>query len=300
MIGDNPIGILFEIEKPDDGVNGIKSRRLKFYTANGAHKLNFEYYLPVSAEQGLKYPLDLMFMPKQNVEKVSKEVFKNFIKEAEMTIHSDYPHTKDVISSYIDNVPDFEKDSNIQIIKGGKDDLDYVYDFLDDHFDKSFIIPKSIFEKRLSESGYELILAKNNYNALVGYAFVYYSKIKKFLYLDYFAILPFFRNQGYGKMFLNELLRNGNRIAKYGMFSEVPLDVEPYVEKLINDCGGKYYDIKYSLPNGNDKVELRPVIYPNQYFNTLSFDDIKGIYKDAILNLHSDILNKKNINEYIL
>lgn len=297
--GENPIGILFEIEKPDDGGTGTKSKRLKFYMSNGAHKLNFDYYLPVPVEQGTKYPLDLMFIPKPNVEKVSKETLKEFIIQAETTIHSDYSHTKDVIASYIDSVPDFEKNSNIHVIKGSKVDLDYVYDFLDEHFDSSFIIPKSVFEKRISESGYELVLAKNNYNVLVGYAFVYRSKDKKFLYLDYFAILPFFRQQGYGTLFLNELLKNGNRIAEYGIFSEVPCIIEPYVEKLIKKCGGKLYDIKYSLPVGKGKVELRSVVYPKPNFEELNSNDIKDIYKEVLLNLHGDTINENNLKDCI-
>ena len=297
--GDNPIGILFEIEKPDDGGTGVKSKRLKFYTTNGAHKLNFDYFLPVPVEQGTKYPLDLMFMPKPDVERVPKETLKEFIKKAEMTIHSDYPHTKDVIASYIDNVPDFEENSNIHIIKGAREDLDYVYDFLDEHFDNSFIIPKSVFEKRMSERGYELVLAKNNYNVLVGYAFVYRSKDKKYLYLDYFAIIPFFRHQGYGTLFLNELLKIGNRISEYGLFSEVPAVVESYVERLIKKCGGKYYDIKYFLPVGKNKVELQSVVYPKQNFESINRNEISAIYKDMLMNLHNDVIDEKNINECI-
>ena len=297
--GNNPIGILFEIEKPDDGGTGIKSKRLKFYTTNGAHKLNFDYYLPIPVEQGTKFPLDLMFIPKPNVEKVSKEVLKEFIIKAETTIHSDYQHTKDVIASYIDYVPDFEKNSNIHIIKGSKADLDYVYDFIDEHFDHSFIIPKSVFANRMSESGYELVLAKNNYNVLVGYAFVYRSKDKKYFFLDYFAIIPFFRQQGYGTLFLNELIKNGNRIAEYGFFSEVPNVLEPYVEKLIKKCGGILYDIKYFMTTGKDKVGLQSVVYPNKNFEKLSANEIKEIYREVLLDLHSDILNEKNIKEII-
>ena len=278
----------------------MRRRKLDFYLANGARKLNFDYYLPVPIDQGGKHALDLMYIPHPNVEKVPKEIFKDFLEKAEMTIHSDYEHTKEIISSYIDNVPDYEEVSQVHIKKGEISDLDYVYQFFSEHFDDALIIPKGVFATRLNEGNYELVLAKDDEDEIIAYAFVYLAKDKKYMYLDYFEVLPFFRHQGYGKTFLKELVKNANEKTEYGLFSEIPMEVEPYVERLILHSGGKFLNIKYFLPSGKNKIELRAVSYKNENAEKLNTNDIKNIYKDMLLNLHKDIINKTNVNNFIV
>ena len=297
--GNEPVGIIFEIEKDDDD-EGIRRKKLDFYLANGARKLNFDYYLPVPIDQGGKHALDLMYIPHPNVEKVPKEIFKDFLEKAEMTIHSDYEHTKEIISSYIDNVPDYEEVSHVHISKGEISDLDYVYQFFSEHFDDALIIPKGVFATRLNEGNYELVLAKDDEDEIIAYAFIYLSKDKKYMYLDYFEVLPFFRHQGYGKYFLKEIIKNANEQTELGLFSEITMEVEPYVERLILHCGGKNLNIKYLLPNGKNKIELRAVSYKNENAEKLNTNDIKNIYKDMLLNLHKDIINKTNVNNFIV
>ena len=120
------------------------------------------------------------------------------------------------------------------------------------------------------------------------------------MYLDYFEVLPFFRHQGYGKYFLKEIIKNANDQTEYGLFSEIPIEVEPYVERLISHCGGKNLNIKYLLPNGKNKIELRAVSYKNENAEKLNTNDIKNIYKDMLLNLHKDIINKTNVSNFIV
>ena len=297
--GNEPVGIIFEVEKDDDD-EGKRRRRLDFYLANGAKKLNFDYYLPVPIDQGGKHAFDLMYIPHQNVEKVPKEIFKDFLTKAEMIIHSDYEHTKEIISSYIDNVPDYEEVSHVHIKKGEISDLDYIYQFISENFDDELIIPKEVFATRLNEGNYELVLAKNDDDEIMAYAFIYLASDKKYMYLDYFEVLPFFRHQGHGKAFLKELVKNANEKTECGLFSEIPMEVEPYVERLILHCGGKNLNIKYLLPNGKNKIELRAVSYKNENAEKLNTNDIKNIYKDMLLNLHKDIINKTNVNNFIV
>lgn len=297
--GKEPVGIIFEVEK-DDGDEDVRKRRIDFYLANGAKKLNFDYYLPVPIDQGGKHAFDLMYIPHQNVEKVPKEIFKDFITKAEMTIHSDYDHTKEIISSYIDNVPDYEEVSHVHIKKGEISDLEYIYQFLSEHFDDELIIPKEVFVARLNEGNYELLLAKNDDDEIIAYAFIYSDSDKKYMYLDYFEVLPFFRHQGHGKAFLKELVKNANEKTECGLFSEIPMEVEQYVERLILHCGGKSLNIKYLLPNGKNKIELRAVSYRNGNAEKLNTNDIKNIYKDMLLNLHKDIINKTNVSNFIV
>lgn len=295
----NGRGILFEIEKPDDGTAGVKTRRRNFYLRLGASKLDVPYVLPTKDGGGVE--LDLMFYPNHEIDFVSKDELKVMINDSVKLIHSDYPTTESVIAKYIEDVPDFIKEENIEIHRGDINDLEFIHKHVESSFPEFYQMKKEVMEEYLKNPDYQLLLLKNRYQDIVAYSFTYLCKDHDFVFIDYLAVNPFFRNAGYGTRFLSLLNTHAKNLSKYGViFEMLPKDMDNGVsEKFTKKFGGYVLNVDYRFPAKDKKIPTKIGFIPNPDTKYISSSDIKEALSDVLLTLHSDTVSKTNLREYL-
>ncbi len=86
-------GIYFEVEKPDEkDINTL--RRIKFYTSNGARKIDCEYLYP--NREGI-LPMDLYYLSVSGDASSKEEIF-NDIKEVFKNLHNTNPYAQKALA----------------------------------------------------------------------------------------------------------------------------------------------------------------------------------------------------------
>lgn len=298
--GSDPQGILFEIESSKSkDENSDRIRRRKFYLKSGASELYCPYRSPY--KNGKSIQLSLMFRPVDGKDFVPKEMLRAFIKEAISTIHSDYAHTSEVIAGYIDHIPNYEANSEIVIHHGNLEDLNEIIEYLKLIFPANLVIKKEKIVALMLTQQYDLILLKDQEGILLGFAFGFLPKDKNFLFLDYFMILPFYRNHGYGKMFIEKICVKSYKTIKYGIVCEsmVPPDSETDEKTFIAHTNGCFLEGDYAYPLKRGKIPIKLAFYPKDGITSVDGEHFENLMKEVLLTIHDDIVNENNYDTYL-
>ncbi|HHT66747.1 MAG TPA: GNAT family N-acetyltransferase [Erysipelotrichaceae bacterium] len=291
--GRNPHGVLFEIETSKVGGHSLKNKRRQFYTNLGASELYCPYRAPCDNHRSI--PMSLMFRPVEGKDFVRKEDIRSFMKEAISKIHAEYPHTPEVINTYIDEIPNYEANSSINLEKGSLLDYEKISEFLNMDSWRNLLVEKDKIHQLLENKIYNLILLKDQGGNLLGYAFVYLSKKSDFLFIDSLKILPFYQNHGYEKMFIQKLCVKTFPLVKYGIVGKKLLIDEKKIsdEQFAVFTNGYLLDGEYSYFLRDNKVSLKLIFYPKEEINNVKGNEFNQLMDQILLDIYSgsDVIN---------
>ncbi|WP_342433175.1 GNAT family N-acetyltransferase [Neobacillus sp. FSL H8-0543] len=199
--------------------------------------------------------------------------------------------------------------NDIEIVEGSLEELKAFYPRFQADFAADELKDYEHLEILVGKKRYKFLLAKHKLsNEIVGYAFIYEIAQLKALWLDYMAIVPEFRNGGYGSIFFNKIAEFKQE-GILGLFLEVEIPEETegptraeqqrrisFYERL----GAEKLAINYELPTKNGGFPMNLFFRPTTTIQVLP----KGKIKEAILSafeyIHSDVSNREDILDKFL
>ncbi|MCK9223445.1 MAG: GNAT family N-acetyltransferase [Candidatus Muirbacterium halophilum] len=170
------------------------------------------------------------------------------------------------------------------------EDFDFNFDFMKIDFPEYELMDLLHFKKLIFEGNYKGIKFFYNKN-FVAYCFYYITADKKFLWLDYFAVLSEFRNMGIGSKILLFIKENFNVNGVF-LELEIPKFDDDFCKRRI-----EFYErnnaiklnIDYNFKTkGNDYISMFIYYIP---FEDLIPDlvDTENIMSECLSKIHSDI-----------
>ncbi len=171
--------------------------------------------------------------------------------------------------------------------------IDVVYPYYIDIFSKEERKPleliQSAYEKR-----YIKIIEVMNKKQMVGFMILNKVKEKGYAILDYFAILPQFRNYKYGTKALQVLLESEKESK--GIFIEIEKIGlgKNESENLMRQRRKNFYE-KLGFKKLNYDLYLYDVIYSTYLFSKIKEDESKSI--EEVLEIYETILGKEKMKQ---
>ena len=108
----------------------------------------------------------------------------------------------------------------LQVKTGGHRDLERLYAAIESDYDRRELLPKLAIHKAMLHGEQELLLFYDDEsNITLGYALVMIRGVYGYVLLKYFAILPWFREQGLGVQAMR--LINKRYAARQGVLAEL-------------------------------------------------------------------------------
>ena len=108
----------------------------------------------------------------------------------------------------------------LQVKTGGHRDLERLYSAIESDYDRRELLPKLAIHKAMLHGEQELLLFYDDESGItLGYALVMVRGVYGYVLLKYFAILPWFRGQGFGIQAMR--LMNKRYADKQGILAEL-------------------------------------------------------------------------------
>lgn len=108
----------------------------------------------------------------------------------------------------------------LQVKTGGHRDLERLYSAIESDYDRRELLPKLAIYKAMLHDEQELLLFYDDEsNITLGYALVMIRGVYGYVLLKYFAVLPWFRGQGFGIQAMR--LMNKRYADKQGILAEL-------------------------------------------------------------------------------
>ena len=108
----------------------------------------------------------------------------------------------------------------MKLREGGHRDLERLYSAIETDYDRRELLPKLAIHKAMLHGEQELLLFYDDESSIiVGYALVMVKSVYGCVLLKYFAILPWFRGQGFGIQAMR--LMNKRYADKQGILAEL-------------------------------------------------------------------------------
>jgi GNAT superfamily N-acetyltransferase len=199
--------------------------------------------------------------------------------------------------------------NDIVLVEGSHEELKIFYPRIQADFAADELKDYEHLKMLVSQKSYKFLLAKHKLSSeIIGYAFVYEIAHINAFWLDYIAIVPAFRNGGFGTIFFNKIVES--KQDKYmGLFIEVEIPEETEgatrVEQLrrirfYERLGAKRLSINYELPTKNGGFPMNLYFRPSSTTQVLPKEYIKEAILSAFETIHSDVSDRDDVlNKFI-
>lgn len=172
------------------------------------------------------------------------------------------------------------------ITKGTIADLSQIYpsfneEFINENKDMDYL------EKLMENKKYLLLFMKNRQtHENIGYAFVFQSINNKFLWIDYIATFPEYRNKGFGNAFMEKIISKFKENT-LGIFYEIDRHFDTTQEKISIDKRINFYkrfnakklDVDYCFESDGKIVEMDLYFIPVKSINSID----GSLLKDCLI-----------------
>ncbi len=165
----------------------------------------------------------------------------------------------------------------------------YYIDIFPEDERKSLDLLKSSYNR-----GYTKIIKIQNNDILVGFMILNQIKNNGYAVLDYFAILPQYRNKNFGTRALEALINENNNFC--GIFAEVEkvgLGIDEK-ENFLRERRKQFYE-RLGFEKLHFDLFLFDVVYMPYLFSRTDFDEDFVI--DKILDIYKSIAGEERINK---
>ncbi|MFT4283195.1 MAG: GNAT family N-acetyltransferase [Candidatus Woesearchaeota archaeon] len=152
-------------------------------------------------------------------------------------------------------------------------------------------------EKLMEKKKYLLLLIKDQHTLKnIGYAFIFESTNSKFLWIDYVAIFPEYRNTGIGKVFIKKLFSEYSKNT-LGIFFEIDKYFDTIEEKISIEKRVNFYkkfnaqklNVDYLFESDGKFVEMDLYFIPMKETNLLE----GTVLKDCLIEFFDYFYDEK-------